>query len=149
MWGGSGLPSITAFLFRFLPVFSFPVWASYFMLPKTAVILSWFLLIANYSAYFLVLGHNAILGNSTTTNPFVIALGCLYGSPSIPGLFVVAACLHLAARVERPSKALDDNAYMGPGPAAIIEWRASPPTNTSERPMKRDHAQSGAALPDR
>jgi hypothetical protein len=107
MWGGSGLPAIPAFLFWFLPVLSLPVWASYFTLPKTAVSLSWLLLIANYAAYFLMIWRNAIAGNSTTTNPFVIALACLYGSPSILGLFVVAACLHLAARMEWLSKALD------------------------------------------
>jgi hypothetical protein len=55
------------------------------------MILSWLLLIADYAAFFLGIWRSAVAGNTTTTNPFVIALGCLYGSPAIPGLFVVAA----------------------------------------------------------
>ena len=35
---------------------------------KTAVILSWLLLIANYVAYFLIIWHNALAGRTTTTN---------------------------------------------------------------------------------
>jgi hypothetical protein len=105
MWGGS--PSILVFLFWFLPVLSFPVSSCYFVLPRTVVIISWLLLIANYVTFFLSIWHSAVAGNTTTTNPFVIALTCLYGSPSIAGLFAVAACLHLGTRIERLSKALD------------------------------------------
>ena len=104
MWGGS--PSISAFLFWFLPVLSLPVWASYFMLPKTAVILSWLLFVTDYLAFFLGIWRSATTANTTTTNPLMIALGCLHGSPSIPGLFVVAACLHLSARIQWLMKAL-------------------------------------------
>jgi len=105
MWGGS--PSMLAFLFWFLPVLSFPVSSCYFVLPRTVVIISWLLLIANYVAFFLSIWQSAVAGNTTTTNPFVIALSCLCGSPSISGLFAVAACLHLATRIERLLKALD------------------------------------------
>jgi len=104
MWGGA--PSISAFLFWFLPILSLPVWAGYFMLPKAAVIASWLLLIANYAAYFVGIWSSSVAGNSTTTNPFKVALDCLYWSPFVPGLFVVVACLHLAARIERLSKIL-------------------------------------------
>jgi hypothetical protein len=105
MWGGA--PSISAFLFWFLPVLSLPVWVSYFMLPKTAVIASWLLMIANHAAFFVGIWSSSDSGNSTTTNPFVIALDCLYGSPFLPGLFVFAACLHLSARIDQLSKFLD------------------------------------------
>ena len=36
-----------------------------------------------------------------------------------------------------------------PAPAALIEWRASRPPGTSPPPPRPDHAQSGAAWPDR
>lgn len=105
MWGGS--PSILAFLFWFLAVLSLPVCTCYFLFPKTAVVISWLLLIANFAALFLGIWGSEVALKANTTNPFVIALGCLYGNPSVPGLFVVAACLHLAARIEQLSKALN------------------------------------------
>ena len=77
------------------------------MLPKTAVILCWLLFVTDYLAFFLGIWHSTTAGNTTTTNPLMIALGCLYGSPAIPGLFVVAACLHLSARIQWLTKALD------------------------------------------
>jgi hypothetical protein len=113
MWGGSGLPSISTFLFWFLPVFSFPVSGIYFVLPRMAVAFSWLLLFGTYAAYFFMLWQSALAGNSTTTNPFVIAWGCLYGSPTVPALFVVAVCINLAARIDRLSKALNVGDFPG------------------------------------
>lgn len=103
LWGGA--PSLLAFLFWFLPALSWPIWVIYLLLPKPSVFLSWLLLVGNYTVLFLGNWQEAIAGKDTTANPFAIALGCLDSSPSIPALFVVAACLHLATCIGSHCKA--------------------------------------------
>jgi hypothetical protein len=104
-WGGTGLPSMTALLFWLLPALTLPVFVLYFFFPQIAARSMWFLLLVSYAAFFVGTYRDCLAGKCTTTNPFKIAVGCLYGSPTIPGLFIAAACMHLAETARKYSSA--------------------------------------------
>jgi hypothetical protein len=105
-WGGSGLPDVVTFLFWVLPGLSLPVFCLSFAYPRIAVAALWSLLLAAYSDYFAMCWRSCSTGHCTTTNPFAIAAGCLYGSLHIPALLIAAASLHFAVKARSLSAAL-------------------------------------------